>query len=197
MYIEYDEKFLEAVKLFNDGNIKDSFILLIDIIENENRHGRSHELLGFIYMDYIGDLERAEHHFYEASIYDSADGYLDLLLKMRRFDDLEKYLTYCFSIKNLPISRIYETYGYLYELTERYSQAINSYQLAIKNTVNNVSSIDYYESRIDMCNKKMTLDQDPHTLVKNKKYFPKRYIFIFAIVLILILLFIVVLIYPF
>lgn len=161
--LELDKLFFRADNDIKDGNIVDAFDTLNYIIEQDIEYGKAYNHLGWIYETKYKNYNKAEECYRLALKY--APGYIPVYLNysivlstLEKFDILEKLLAQALKIEGIDKSKIWNEYGIMYEMQEKYSDAIQAFKNAIKLSLNN-QEIESYEQSIDRSKKKQRLNE--------------------------------------
>jgi tetratricopeptide (TPR) repeat protein len=141
MRIEWMEKYMaDAERLIYSNQIEEGLMMLDNLLYDEPGYGSLHNHIGWAYMYYTADAEKAERHLKLAIYFDAqfAAPYLhlgNLYIRMGRYSDalanLEKGLTK----QNANRVAFIESIAHVYELKRDYSKAIKSYKEALASSV--------------------------------------------------------------
>jgi tetratricopeptide (TPR) repeat protein len=141
MRIEWIEKYMtEAERLIYDNQIEDGLLLLTDLLYDEPGYGSLHNHIGWAYMYYTADVEKAERHLKLAIHFDAtyAAPYLhlgDLYLRMGRYAEALSILKNGLTKQNANRIAFLESIAHVHELKRDFAEAINAYKEALASSV--------------------------------------------------------------
>jgi tetratricopeptide (TPR) repeat protein len=133
------------------------------ILYDEPHHAPTHNSLGWIYKTQFDDYNKAETHFKAAIKSDPAYPhpyfhYAVLLTDMDRYEELKKHLDKCLTISTVDKSWVYYRYAIAAELNMHFDDAINYFEKAILNSLND-EKIKEYQTDIERCKKNRNCHQ--------------------------------------
>lgn len=142
MKIEWIEKYLtEAEQLIYDNRVNDGIALLQSLLHDEPGYGYLHNHLGWAYLYYTADVEKAELHLKMAIQFDGqyAAPYIhmgNLMIRCARYAEAIEYLK--LGIQKPSANRVafLEAMGQAWELKGDFRQAIRSYREAMMASLN-------------------------------------------------------------
>lgn len=157
---ELDKLFFEADNHLKEGYVAKAYDLLLEIIGDDPEYGKAYNNLGWIYENSYKNYAKAGECYRLALRYapDFTPVYLNyasLLNKLEKFDELNLHLEKALEVPGINKSKIWHEYGVMYELTQVYDKAIQSYRNSIKYSLNN-EDIEEYEKAVERCKKKRT-----------------------------------------
>jgi tetratricopeptide (TPR) repeat protein len=141
MRIEWMEKYMaEAEKLIYNNQIEDGLLMLTDLLYDEPGYGSLHNHIGWAYMYYTADVEKAERHLKLAIHFDAsfAAPYLhlgSLYLRMGRYAEALSTLKTGLTKQNANRIAFLESIAHVHELRREYAEAIKVYKEALASTV--------------------------------------------------------------
>ena len=156
--IEWIEKYLaEAEQLIYANNVEGGLDLLNNLLYDEPGYGTLHNHLGWAYLYYTPDVNRAELHLKMAMRFNEAYAppYLHLgtlYIRIGKYKDAIAILEKGARLQNANRFAFLENTAQAYELNGEYKKAIETYKTALKATVGHESNV-LMES-IKRCRKK-------------------------------------------
>jgi tetratricopeptide (TPR) repeat protein len=156
-----EELFLEAEADIKKNAHVDALRKYETILYDEPDHAPTHNSLGWIYKTQFDDYKKAEVHFCAAIKSDPNYPhpyfhYAVLLTDMERYDELKKHLDKCLKIPTIEKSWVYYRYAIAEELNMHFDTAINFFERAILNSLND-EKIKEYHIDIERCKKKIEI----------------------------------------
>jgi tetratricopeptide (TPR) repeat protein len=82
--------------------------------------------------------------------------FASLLLDLERYAELERHLNYCLTLRSIDKSWVYYRFGMLNELNGQFLKAIENYEKALINTMNN-DKVKDYQTDIERCRIKLNV----------------------------------------
>lgn len=158
MKLEWIEKYLrQAEDLIYDSNVEEGLRLMNELLYDEPGCGSLHNHLGWAYMYYTSDAERAELHLKLAVKFSNnyAAPYLhlgNLYIRMGRYTEALQYLETGSTLPGANRLAFYEEIARAYELKQQYKLAVKAWKRALAACAG-PESVTYYES-IKRCRKK-------------------------------------------
>jgi tetratricopeptide (TPR) repeat protein len=141
MRIEWIEKYMtEAETLIHNNQVENGLELLKNLLYEEPGYGSLHNHIGWAYMYYTADTEKAELHL-KLAIHFDADfmaPYLhlgNLYVRMGRNTEALAVFEKGLTKKNANRVAFLEGIAHAYELKQEYAKAIKSYKAALVSTV--------------------------------------------------------------
>lgn len=156
-----EDLFMKAVDYMNAKDIPNMKNTLIDLLSKYPNYGRAYNHLGWIYETKYKDYTQAEEN-YKKGLKLSPEytplyiNYSAMLSVMEKFSELEDLLQKAMKVPGIDKARIYNEYGIMYELQEKYTDAIEAFRNAAKWTLN-ANDLDLYTQGIERCEKKKNL----------------------------------------
>ena len=141
MRIEWIEKYLsEAERLIYSNQLEDGLLMLTDLLYDEPGYGGLHNHIGWAYMYYTADVEKAERHLKLAIHFDPAFAapYLhlgNLYLRIGRYADALSTLKNGLTKQNANKIAFLEGIAHVHELRRDYAEAIKAYKEALASSV--------------------------------------------------------------
>jgi tetratricopeptide (TPR) repeat protein len=141
MRIEWMEKYMEeAESLIYENRVKEGLALLDNLLYDEPGYGSLHNHIGWAYLYYTADIERAELHLKMAIRFDAAYAapYLhigNLYIRAGRYAEALQYLEKGLYAINPNKLAFMESIAHVYELRKEYTKAISAYKEALVSTV--------------------------------------------------------------
>ena len=163
---KFDDMFFQADQLIKDNQITQAVKILEAIIEENPEYGRAYNHLGWVYETKYRSYEEAE-ECYKKSLQYSPEytpiylNYAYFLSNQNRFKELEPLLDKALHVPGIYKPSIYNEYGIMYELMEKFDLAIDYYKKAIFGSTDN-TNIKTYQDSIERCNQKKQLLAPPH-----------------------------------
>ena len=156
-----EELFLEAEADIRNSNFQEAFHKYEDILYEEPGYAPAHNSMGWIFKTQFDNYKKAEVHFRTAIKADPSYPHpyfhmASLLLDMERYEELEKHLSHCLSVRTIDKGWIYYRFGMLNELVLHFTEAIVFYEKALINTMNN-DKVKDYQTDIERCRTKLKL----------------------------------------
>jgi tetratricopeptide (TPR) repeat protein len=158
MRIEWMEKHMnEAERLIYNNQLEEGLTMLTDLLYDEPGYGSLHNHIGWAYLYYTADTNRAELHLSMAIKFDGdyAAPYLhlgNLYIRTGRYNEalncFEKGLTKA----NANKIAFLEGIGHAYELKGEYTKAIKAYKQATLSSLG--AEINNLSAGIKRCRKK-------------------------------------------
>lgn len=141
MRIEWMEKYMkEAELLIVENQVELGLKQLNNLLYEEPGYGSLHNHIGWAYMYYTSEAEKAEQHFQLAIRFEKefAPPYLhlgNLYIRTGRYAEGTEALKEGLSKPNANRVAILESMGHAYELKREFAKAIHSYKEAMSSTV--------------------------------------------------------------
>ena len=141
MRIEWIEKYMtEAERLIYNNQIEDGLLMLTDLLYDEPGYGSLHNHIGWAYMYYTADVEKAERHLKLAIHFDPtfAAPYLhlgNLCIRIGRYADALSTLKNGLTKQNANKTAFLEGIAHVYELQRNFAEAIKAYKEALASSV--------------------------------------------------------------
>ena len=141
MRIEWMEKYMsEAERLIYNNQVEDGLSLLIELLYDEPGYGSLHNHIGWAYMYYTTDVEKAERHLKLAIRFDStfAAPYLhlgNLYIRTGRYAEALSTLTTGLTKQNANKIAYLQSIAQVYELKRDFTLAIKTYKEALASSV--------------------------------------------------------------
>jgi len=160
-YLELDRLFFKADNEIKDGLIVEAFDTLTYIIEQNTEYGKAYNHLGWLYETKYKNYEKAE-ECYKLALKYSPDymavylNYAILLSTLEKFYELEDLLRRALEVKGINKAKIWNEYAIMYEIQEKYADAIDAYKKSIRYSLSN-DDISRFEQAIERCKKKQEL----------------------------------------
>jgi len=156
-----EELFLEAEADIRNSNYHEAFQKYEDILYEEPGYAPAHNSIGWIYKTQFDNYQKAELHFKTAMKADPEYPhpyfhFASLLLDLERYNELERHLNHCLSLRAIDKSWVYYRYGMLNELNGLFLKAIENYEKALINTMNN-DKVKDYQTDIERCRIKLNV----------------------------------------
>ena len=158
MRIEWIEKQMaEAEQLIYSNDIKTALALLDDLLYDEPGYGSLHNHLGWAYLYYTNEIEKAERHLKLAIRFDDAFAvpYLHLgtlYSRVTRYDEAITILRKGLTRPNANRIAFLESIAQAYELKKEFRGAIRMYKEALMVTVG--GNGDHLTEAIKRCRRK-------------------------------------------
>lgn len=142
MYYTIDERFLNAVERYFNGEYAKVKVMLEQILDEEPGFARGHFLLGIIYHHELRDLARAEQSYQYCIRFNPAftDVYLPfmhLLNAQGRHVQLEQLAQQALGVAGVCNSCVYRILAQSHERNQQFSKALDCYQQAYLLDTNN------------------------------------------------------------
>ena len=141
MRIEWMEKYMaDAERLIYNNQVEQGLFMLTDMLYDEPGYGSLHNHIGWAYLYYTADVEKAERHLKLAIYFDSAFAapYLhlgNLYIRMGRYADALSSLKIGLTKQNANRIAFLESIAHVYELKRDYGAAIKTYKEALASSV--------------------------------------------------------------
>ena len=141
MRIEWMEKYMaDAERLIYSNEVDAGLLMLTDLLYDEPGYGSLHNHIGWAYMYYTADVEKAERHLKLAIYFDPAFAapYLhvgNLYIRMGRYSDALSNLRTGLTKQNANRIAFLESIAHVHELKREYREAIKVYKEALASTV--------------------------------------------------------------
>jgi tetratricopeptide (TPR) repeat protein len=141
MRIEWMEKYMaDAERLIYNNQIEDGLLMLTELLYDEPGYGSLHNHIGWAYMYYTQDGERAERHLKLAIHFDAsfAAPYLhlgNLYLRMGRYADALSTLKTGLTKQNANRTTFLESIAHVHEFRREYGEAIKVYKEALASSI--------------------------------------------------------------
>lgn len=158
MRIEWMEKYMaDAERLIYSNQVEEGLLMLNDMLYDEPGYGSLHNHIGWAYMYYTADVEKAERHLKLAVYFDAsfAAPYLhlgNLYIRMGRYAEALTNLKNGLTKQNANRIAFLESIAHVHELKREYSAAIKVYKEALASSVG-FETTNFTES-IKRCRKK-------------------------------------------
>jgi len=158
MRIEWIEKYMtEAEQLIYNNQIEDGLLMLTDLLYDEPGYGSLHNHIGWAYMYYTADVEKAERHLKLAIHFDPtfAAPYLHLgtlYMRMGRHANALSTLKEGMTKQNANRIAFLECIAHVHELMRDFAEAIKAYKEALASSVGFETS--NFTEGIKRCRKK-------------------------------------------
>lgn len=158
MRIEWIEKYMtEAERLIYNNQVEDGLSMLNDLLYDEPGYGSLHNHIGWAYMYYTVDVEKAERHLKLAIHFDPtfAAPYLhlgNLYVRVGRYADALPILKSGLTKQNANMTAFLESIAHVHELKRDYAEAIKAYKEALASSVGFETS--NFTEGIKRCRKK-------------------------------------------
>ena len=152
------EKYMaDAERLIYSNQVEDGLLMLTDLLYDEPGYGSLHNHIGWAYMYYTADVEKAERHLKLAIHFDEsfAAPYLhlgNLYMRMGRYPEALSNLKTGLTKQNTSRIAFLESIAHVHELRREYAEAIKVYKEALASTVG-FETTNYTEG-IKRCRKK-------------------------------------------
>jgi tetratricopeptide (TPR) repeat protein len=146
-YYTIEEKYLQAIDKISYGKTPKALKLLNEIISNDPLYARAHHQLGMIYYYEIKDYQTAGYHFktcmeLEPSFPDNYSHYLDLLVFLNMEKLVNAISTKALNTQGVDAAGIYDLLGLFYEKNKQWTKALEAYQKAFMEVVENNEKVD-------------------------------------------------------
>lgn len=141
MRIEWMEKYMaDAERLIFGNQVDEGLTLLTDLLYDEPGYGSLHNHIGWAYMYYTADVEKAERHLKLAIYFDPTffAPYLhlgNLYVRTGRYTEALKNLETGLTKQNANKVAFLESIAHVYELKRDYALAIKTYKEALASSV--------------------------------------------------------------
>lgn len=160
--LEADQMFFEADQKIKDGKTTEALAQLVNLIEQYPEYGRAYNHIGFIYETKYRDAKKAVTYYERALQYTPEYpaiylNYSLALSNMERFDLLEDLLTKALKVEGVTKDRLYNEWGIMRELQQRYEEAIEFFKKAIRYSLSE-NDIELYKKNIQRCRLKEELE---------------------------------------
>jgi Tfp pilus assembly protein PilF len=164
---KYDDMFFQADQQIKDNQITQALKTLEAIIEEYPEYGRAYNHLGWIYETKYRSYTEAEECYKKALDYSPEYtpvylNYAYLLSNQNRFAELEPLLDKALIVPGAYKPSIYNEYGIMYELMEKFDLAVEYYRKAIFNSTDN-TNIKTYQDSIERVAQKKRFIEPPYT----------------------------------
>jgi Tfp pilus assembly protein PilF len=164
---KYDDMFFQADQQIKDNQITQAVKTLEAIIEEYPEYGRAYNHLGWIYETKYRSYTEAEECYKKALDYSPEYtpvylNYAYLLSNQNRFSELEPLLDKALMVPGAYKPSIYNEYGIMYELMEKFDLAVEYYRKAIFNSTDN-TNIKTYQDSIERVAQKKRFIEPPYT----------------------------------
>ena len=158
-----EELYLEAEADIKNNNYAEAFKKYESILYDEPSSAPAHNSLGWLYKTQFDDYGKAENHFQTAMkadpLYPHPYFHLAaLLMDMERFDELNRHLEKCLTIRTIEKSWVYGRYALVEEQKLNFDKAIYYSERAILSSQND-EKIKDYKLDIERCEMKMGIQQ--------------------------------------
>ncbi|MCS6821745.1 MAG: hypothetical protein NZ551_07735 [Microscillaceae bacterium] len=159
--LELDRLFFKADNEIKDGLIVEAFDTLTYIIERDTEYGKAYNHLGWIYETKYKDYKKAEECYKLALKYapEYTAVYLNyaiVLSTLEKFEELEQLLAKALQVPGINKSKIYNEYGIMYEMQQKFDKAIEYYKKSIAFSLNN-DDMRIAQESIQRCQTKMDI----------------------------------------
>jgi len=160
-YFELEERFQDADRLINEGQIAAAASVLEEILLEAPDFGKAHNHFGWLYDAKFKNYAKAEEHYrlalkfapeYPAAYYN----YSYLLSTLRRYDDLERLLDLAIKVPGISYPTLYNDYALMHEIQGHYQDAIHYFKLYIQNSYDS-KTIETAAESIRRCERKLEL----------------------------------------
>jgi tetratricopeptide (TPR) repeat protein len=141
MRIEWMEKYMaDAERLIYSNQLEDGLFMLNELLYDEPGYGSLHNHIGWAYMYYTADVEKAERHLKLAIHFDAsfAAPYLhlgNLCLRMGRYAEALSTLKTGLTKQSANRIAFLESIAHVHELRREYAEAIKAYKEALASSV--------------------------------------------------------------
>jgi tetratricopeptide (TPR) repeat protein len=141
MRIEWMEKYMaDAERLIYNNQIEDGLSMLTELLYDEPGYGSLHNHIGWAYLYYTADIEKAERHLKLAIHFDASFSapYLhlgNLYLRMGRYAEALSTLNTGLTKQNANRITFLENIAHVYELKREYREAIKVYKEALASSI--------------------------------------------------------------
>ncbi len=157
-----DQMFFDADQKIKDGKTTEALEELVSLIERFPDYGRAYNHIGFIYETKYRDPKRAAQYYQKALQYtpEYPATYLNyslVLSTMEKFSELEALLNQGLTVEGVTKDRLYNEFGIMRELQQRYEEAIAFFKKAIKACLSE-QDIELYKKNIQRCRTKEELE---------------------------------------
>jgi tetratricopeptide (TPR) repeat protein len=146
MKIEWIEKYLrEAEQLIYANNVDGGLLLMNELLYDEPGYGSLHNYLGWAYLYYTSDTDRAEMHLRMAVKFNEEypAPYLHmgtLLIRRGKYNDAIVFLEKGLQKQNANRLAFLESMAHAYELSREYKKAIKTYKSALVASIGHESN---------------------------------------------------------
>lgn len=144
----YWKEYMQSVdQLMDNGDYPHAEKVLLSVLNEEPGYGKAHGVLGRIYLDELGEKEKAELHLKYAVLFDEefADAYVDLRQLYnsdQRYDELIDLVDKALKVKTLDKSDLWAEKAQALEHQGKLKDALQAYQKAYSFTVSNWETSD-------------------------------------------------------
>jgi len=150
-YYTIEEKYLKAVEKVSYGRTPKGLRLLKEIIEDDPLYARAHHQLGKLYYYELDDYQTAGYHFktcmeLEPSYPDNYFHYLDLVVFLNMEKLVSSIAEKAVATPGVTKSEIYDLVGLFEEKNKNWSKALDAYQKAFIEVVNETDKDDIEQS---------------------------------------------------
>jgi tetratricopeptide (TPR) repeat protein len=158
MRIEWMEKYMaDAERLIYSNQVDDGLLILNELLYDEPGYGSLHNHIGWAYMYYTADVEKAERHLKLAIYFDAsfAAPYIHLgrlYIRTGRYAEALSTLKTGLTKENANRMTFLECIAQVYELRREYGDAIKAYKEALASSVG-LETTTFTEG-INRCRKK-------------------------------------------
>lgn len=141
MRIEWMEKYMsDAERLIYNNQVEEGLSLLTSLLYDEPGYGSLHNHIGWAYMYYTADVEKAERHLKLSIHFDPtfAAPYLhlgNLYIRTGRYANALSTLTEGLTKQNANRVAFFEGIAHVHELKRDYAAAIKAYKEALASSV--------------------------------------------------------------
>ena len=141
MRIDWMEKYMaDAERLIYNNEVEDGLALLTRLLYDEPGYGSLHNHIGWAYMYYTADAEKAERHLKLAIHFDAAFAapYLhlgNLYIRMGRYAEALSNLEAGLTKQNANKVAFLESIAHVHELRRDYAAAIKAYKEALASSI--------------------------------------------------------------
>jgi tetratricopeptide (TPR) repeat protein len=162
MNTQMEELYLEAEADIKNNNYAEAFKKYESILYDEPDSAPAHNSLGWLYKTQFDDYAKAENHFLTAMkgdpLYPHPYFHLAALLTdMERYDELNRHLEKCLTVRTIEKSWVYGRYALIEEIKMNFEKAINGFEKAILSSQNDEKIKDYKQD-IERCQMKMEIN---------------------------------------
>ncbi|MEE9408513.1 MAG: hypothetical protein V3V28_10620 [Polaribacter sp.] len=168
--IKAEDLFLEADQLSDDNKNIEARNILLELLSDFPDYGRAHNLLGWLYQNKFSNNTKAKLHYEMAIKYASDFGggynnYAYLLVETNKYDEMLSFGLENINNNSVDKAVIYNKLGQAYELKGDLLNALECYNLSIKDTLS-LQTLESMYSAKSRVKKKMSFFQKIKTLNK-------------------------------